>query len=58
VNDVPQFVTDTPALVWHLSVNARMSGRRAAIVSDADEGRAWIQVSVISLAEIVYLSDR
>ena len=58
MNDIPHFVTDTHALVWHLSGNARMSGRRAAIFSDADEGRAWIHDSVISLVEIVYLTDR
>jgi PIN domain nuclease of toxin-antitoxin system len=58
VNDIPHFVTDTHALIWHLAGSSRLSGKRAAIFGDADDGKAWIHVSVISLVEIVYLIDR
>src|SRR5690349_15575369 len=55
---MPHFVADTHALVWHLTGNSRLPVRCAALYNDADEGKAWIHVSTITLVEIVYLADR
>ena len=53
-----EYVTDTHALYWHLTHDARLSQQARRILSAADLGRQRIHVSAISLVEMVYLVER
>lgn len=52
------YVTDTHALLWHLSRDAALSSKAAGIFAQADAGQAEIVVPAICLVEIVYLCER
>jgi PIN domain nuclease of toxin-antitoxin system len=52
-------VTDTHALVWYLTGQARRLSRRAhRAFQDADRGRATVHIPVVILMEVVLLERR
>lgn len=56
--DLPRYVSDTHAILWHLDDNRRLSELARSHFDSADEGKTWLYVSVITLIEMVYLADR
>ncbi len=52
------FVTDTHAILWHLSENPELSDTAREIFESTDTGQAEIFIPSIVLAEIVYLTER
>lgn len=52
-----EYVADTVAIVRHFS-SGRVGKGASAILQDADKGKHTIWVSVVSLAEILYLSEK
>jgi PIN domain nuclease of toxin-antitoxin system len=53
-----KYVTDTHALLWHISNSANLSARAKVIFDNADMGRAIIIVPSIVLVECVYLAEK
>ncbi len=53
-----EYVADTVVLVRFFSKKGSIPARTLRILRDADEGKHIIAVSVISLIEILYLSER
>src|SRR5437588_5345266 len=53
-----EFVTDTHALVWHLTTSNALSAAARLYFEQADQGRARIHVPAITLVEMVYLGER
>src|SRR6266498_4166042 len=51
-------VTDTHALVWHLSRSPRLTQPALAVLQAAGQGNARIWVPAIVVVEIIYLSER
>jgi PIN domain nuclease of toxin-antitoxin system len=54
---VSEYVTDTHALYWHLTHDARLSAARQVFL-DTDAGMHRIHVPGIALIEMVYLVER
>ena len=52
------YVTDTHALLWHLSLDSSLSRTAAGLFRQADAGNAEIVVPSIVLVEVIYLSER
>jgi len=52
------YVTDTHALLWHLSQDPALSAPAADLFRQADRGSTEIIVPSIVLVEIVYLCER
>ena len=52
------FVTDTHALLWHLSEDPALSTTAKGTFRLADTGQAEIFIPSIVLAEVVYLTER
>ncbi len=52
------YVTDTHALLWHLSNDATLSATSAALFHRADAGAVEIIIPSIVLVEVVYLCER
>jgi PIN domain nuclease of toxin-antitoxin system len=52
------YVTDTHALLWHLSRDPALSASAVDIFHLADTGEAEIIIPSIALVEIVYLCER
>lgn len=52
------YVTDTHALLWHLSSDATLSATAAALFHRADAGTVEIIIPSIVLVEVVYLCER
>jgi hypothetical protein len=53
-----EFVADTVTIVRYFSKEAHIPARALQILRDADEGKHTIAISVMSLIEILYLSER
>jgi predicted nucleic acid-binding protein len=53
-----EYVADTVAIVRYFSKKGRIPSRALRILRDADEGKHTIAISVMSLIEILYLSER
>lgn len=52
-------VTDTHALIWYLTGQARRLSRRALrVFQDADGGRSTVHIPVVVLMEVVLLERR
>lgn len=52
------YVTDTHALVWHLTGDARLSPVARAAFVEADNGAGTIWIPGVVLVEIVYLVEK
>ncbi len=52
------YVTDTHALLWHLSRDRALSATAADLFRRADEGGVGIVIPSIVLVEVVYLCER
>lgn len=55
---LPQYVTDTHALIWHLQRSRKLSAKARALFRKADRGEARIVIPSIVLVEMVYLAER
>jgi PIN domain nuclease of toxin-antitoxin system len=53
-----RYVTDTHALLWHLSHDTALSTTAGDIFRLADKGQAEIFIPSIVMVEIVYLTER
>jgi len=53
-----QYVTDTHALIWHLTGNSKLSKRAKDIFKKADDGIHQIIIPSIILIEMVYLVEK
>lgn len=53
-----QYLADTVALIRHLSKVGKIGKAAKRILEEADNGRHQIFISVISLVEILYLSEK
>lgn len=53
-----QYVTDTHALLWHLTHDPNLSAAARAIFLATDAGQVDIFIPSIVLVEVVYLSER
>ena len=52
------YVTDTHALLWHLSNDPALSAPTADLFRQADTGATEIIIRSIVLVEVVYLCER
>ena len=52
------YVTDTHALLWHLSNDPALSAPAADLFRQADAGAVEIIIPSIALIEVVYLCER
>ena len=55
---MPNYVTDTHPLIWHLTADARLSGRVRQIFDETDLGHHTIWIPSIVLVEILYISEK
>jgi len=55
---VSEYVTDTHALIWHLTGVPRLSTIAAKIFADTDAGLHRIHIPSIVLVEMIYLVDK
>lgn len=55
---MPNYVTDTHPLIWHLTGDERLSGRVRQIFDETDRGRHTIWIPSIVLVEILYISEK
>lgn len=53
-----RYVTDTHALLWHLSQDSALSSEAARLFNDADRGQVTIVIPTIVIVEITYLCER
>ncbi len=53
-----RFVSDTHALVWHLTDDATLSPAARQVLRDADRGDHLVLVPGIVLVEMIYLLER
>jgi len=53
-----QYLADTVTLVRHLSKAGKIGKLAKRILEEADKGRHQIFISVISLVEVLYLSEK
>jgi len=51
-------VTDTHALVWHLTGDSRLSDNARRLFEDADQGRETVHIPCILLFELTYLVEK
>ena len=52
------YVTETHALIWHLTADAQLSAACREIFEAADRGEATIWIPAIVLVETVYLAEK
>lgn len=52
------YVTDTHALIWHLTADAQLSAVCREIFEAADRGEGTIWIPAIVLVETVYLAEK
>ncbi len=52
------YVTDTHALIWHLTADAQLSATCRAIFEAADRGEAKVRIPGIVVVETIYLAER
>jgi PIN domain nuclease of toxin-antitoxin system len=57
-DSIGQYVTDTHALIWHFTRDARLSDEASRHFAAADKGNAIIHVSAMTVIEIVYLGEK
>ena len=55
---MPQYATDTHALIWHIANDRRLSSPAREIFAAADTGSHQIVIPSIVLVEVVYLAER
>jgi PIN domain nuclease of toxin-antitoxin system len=55
---MPDYVTDTHALIWHLTKDARLSPAARAAFVEADAGASVIWIPGVVLVETVYLVEK
>jgi predicted nucleic acid-binding protein len=53
-----EYVADTVVIVRYFSKKGKIPSRALRILREADEGKHTIAISVMSLIEILYLSER
>jgi PIN domain nuclease of toxin-antitoxin system len=53
-----EYVTDTHALHWHLTGDARLSSTARRLLAEADAGLHRIHVPSIILVEMIYLAEK
>lgn len=53
-----EYVADTVAIIRHFAKTGRMGNNAGRILRDADSGLCMIGISVISMVEILYLSEK
>jgi len=53
-----RYVTDTHALIWHLTGNLKLSQKAKDIFNKADDGMLQIIIPSIILIEMVYLVEK
>ncbi len=53
-----EYVTDTHALIWHLTGDTRLSPTANAAFTSADNGTAVIWIPGVVLVEVVYLVEK
>jgi PIN domain nuclease of toxin-antitoxin system len=53
-----EFVTDTHALVWHLTSTPRLGADALQVFEATDAGNARVYIPAIVLVELVYLAER
>lgn len=53
-----QYVADTVAIVRHFAKAGKIGKAAKQILRDADNGKYTILISIISMVEILYLSER
>lgn len=57
-SEIPKFVADTHALVWHLTESPLLSTEAKRRFLQADSGEAIIYFSVMTMVEILYLYEK
>jgi len=55
---VTQYVTDTHALIWHLTEDERLPLACRTAFSDADQSKVQIWIPAIVLVEVIYLVEK
>jgi PIN domain nuclease of toxin-antitoxin system len=55
---VMRYVTDTHALVWHITRDPRLSSRAAAVFEQADDARCSVVIPCIVFWELTYLIEK
>lgn len=55
---MPDFVTDTHSLIWHLEDDPRLGPAARRAFDACDQGMGIIYVPTICLVEIIYLQER
>jgi PIN domain nuclease of toxin-antitoxin system len=55
---VSRYVTDTHALIWHLTEDDRLPNACRKIFSDADRSEEQIWIPAIVLVEVIYLVEK
>lgn len=53
-----EYLADTVTIIRHFSKVGKIGGRAKAILKDAEQGVHIIHISVISIVEIMYLSQK
>ena len=53
-----EYLADTVTVIRHFARTGKVGNKAKVILSDAEEGRHRIFISVISLVEIMYLSQK
>ena len=53
-----QYLADTVAIVRHFAKAGKIGKRAKQILQDADKGQDTILISIVSMIEIMYLSER
>ncbi len=53
-----RYVTDTHALIWHLTEDERLPLACRAVFSDADQSKVQIWIPAIVLVEVIYLVEK
>ncbi|HSA60253.1 MAG TPA: type II toxin-antitoxin system VapC family toxin [bacterium] len=57
-NELPSYVADTHAVIWHMMDSARLSTEARRRFQEADRGDAIIYVSVMTPIEMTYLFEK
>lgn len=52
------FVTDTHALIWHLTGDPRLSAEARRVFQNTDQGRETVHIPCILLFELSYLFEK
>jgi PIN domain nuclease of toxin-antitoxin system len=55
---IPSAVIDTHTAIWYLSADARLSDRAKRFIDEAGSRGMPVQISSISLVEVIYLCEK